>query len=102
LTKTRPNFAPPPLADARRRAKYSLHFPICARPPKIFSIKEKSILLGSALNEQGGGATYSLGRLGIPPLNPPAEPSSLGQKDFLAAEFWNLALAPPVPCAGKR
>jgi hypothetical protein len=26
LTKIRPDFAPPPLADARRRAKYSLHF----------------------------------------------------------------------------
>jgi hypothetical protein len=62
-----------------------LHFWTCARPRKIFSNKGKSILLGSALNEQGGGAT--LGRLGIPPLNPSAEPPSRGQKDFLAAVY---------------
>jgi len=35
----------------------------------------------------GGGASLRLGRLGIPPLNPPAEPSSLGQKDFLAVDL---------------
>jgi hypothetical protein len=75
--------------DGEQNRKIFLTFFNCT-PPKFFSIKEKSILLGSALNEQGGGATYSLGRLGIPPLNPPAEPSSLGQKDFLAAEFLNL------------
>jgi len=42
-------------------------------PPKNSSKKEKSILLGSALNEQAGGAGlffYSLGRGGIPPTPP--------------------------------
>jgi len=34
-------------------------------------------------------------------LNPLAEPSSLERADFLAAELFILALAPPLPCAGK-
>ncbi len=44
------------LFNARRQAKYSLRFPDLRAPPKGYSKKEKSILLGSALNEQGGGA----------------------------------------------
>jgi len=51
-------------------------------------------------DEQGGGASLRLGRLGIPPLNPPAEPSSLGRADFLAADLFFLALAPPLLCQG--
>ena len=50
--------APPPLADARHPAKkFSSHFLICAR--RIFSSKRKrkTFWLGSALNEQGGGAS---------------------------------------------
>jgi len=37
------------------KEKFCLHFLICAHPRKIFLIKEKSILLGSALNEQAAG-----------------------------------------------
>jgi hypothetical protein len=59
----------PPLADAHRRAKYSLHFLICARFQSIFSIKEKSILLGSALNEQAAGLRFGK-RAKIPSPHP--------------------------------
>ena len=77
--------APPPLANARRRAKYSLHFLICARPPKIFSIKEKSILLGSALNEQAAGlASILCSGAAEFPSHPPSAAPSLGLANFLA------------------
>ena len=52
--------APPPLANARRQAKYSLQFLICARP--IFSSKRKTKLFFGVLllTEQGGGASLWL------------------------------------------
>jgi len=46
----------PPLANARRQAKYSLQFLICAHHQKILLNKEKGILLGSASVESGDGA----------------------------------------------
>jgi hypothetical protein len=80
--------APPPLADARRRAKYSLHFWICARPRKIFSIKEVGILLGSALNEQAAGlaSVFCSGAAEFPPHTPlPPRPRVLRRRNLYFA-----------------
>ncbi len=87
--------APPPLADARHRAKHSLHFLICARPRKIFPIKEKSILLGSALNEQAAGlaSIFCSGAAEFPP-HPPSAVFLRERTEFLAAVI--LILASPL------
>ncbi len=53
---------PPPLANAYRQAKYSLRFPTWSRHQKILLNKEKSILLGFALNEQAAGLASVLFR----------------------------------------
>jgi len=62
--------APPPLANARRQAKYSLRFLICA-PPENFQLRRRVFCL--ALNEQVAGLLSFSIRLsaaeggGIPP-----------------------------------
>jgi len=92
--------APPPLADARRTTeKYSLPFSFCARRIP-FSPNEKSIFLWClALTSNAAGlvSIFSLGRLGIPPLNPPL-PSRprLGRRIFWRRiEFPFLPLPQP-------
>ena len=82
--------APPPLPPvaAKQNTLYNFSF---ARPLKNFSIKEKSILLGSASNESGGGAT-TLGRLGIPPPDPllPSRPRLLSLNWKLLFDYASL------------
>jgi hypothetical protein len=46
-------------------------------------------------DEQGGGASLRLGRLGIPPLNPPAEPPSL-ESSIFSAGFSIILIYPNV------
>jgi len=57
-------------------------------------------LLGSALNEQGGGASLQLGRGGIPPT-PPFRLALASVGDFFSG-LTILFLAPPSLCGKDK
>ena len=95
---------PPASASLRRQARRNIFLTIFffARPPENFSIKEKKMFLLAcpALKNSCRRRGFSArARRNSSPAPPPSVAPSLG--GLMAVSFL-LALAPPLPCAGKR
>ncbi len=83
--------APPPLANARHQAKYSLQSLICARHQKIL-LKGKEYFAWLSLNEQAAGlASIFCSSAAESPPTPPFR-RALARNDFNMLKYKRIRL----------